>query len=154
MNTFSPFYLTQSGLKRVLRYRNLPDEQQFERARNFAADVLQAVRAGRITPIEHKFDIAALGTMFAPVWWTKQAINLHRIDPETCIECGACQDKCPVGAIDLAARSIDHDKCIACMGCVNNCPTTALEMELFGRRVTGFKRMCEQQDIVIAEPEV
>ena len=47
---------------------------------------------------------------------------------EECINCGACDESCPVNAISEAGdkRSIDADTCIDCGACVDTCPVSAI----------------------------
>ena len=51
----------------------------------------------------------------------------HKISNE-CINCGACDDSCPVNAISEVGekRAIDADTCIDCGACVDTCPVTAI----------------------------
>jgi Pyruvate/2-oxoacid:ferredoxin oxidoreductase delta subunit len=54
------------------------------------------------------------------------------IDPEECVACGACIERCPVYAIDEDEDSkakVEREKCIGCGVCVIGCPTDAIEME-------------------------
>lgn len=57
------------------------------------------------------------------------------IDFDQCIFCGACQRKCPAGAItvDRAARkwTIERMGCIQCENCVYNCPKKCLSMDRY-----------------------
>lgn len=48
---------------------------------------------------------------------------------DQCVNCGACEADCPVGAISEAAdtRVIDADKCISCGACAASCPSEAIE---------------------------
>ena len=54
-------------------------------------------------------------------------ILAHTISEE-CINCGACDDSCPVNAISEAGdkRAIDADTCIDCGACVDTCPVNAI----------------------------
>ena len=47
---------------------------------------------------------------------------------EECINCGACDESCPVNAISEAGgkRNIDADTCIDCGACVDTCPVNAI----------------------------
>jgi ferredoxin len=51
----------------------------------------------------------------------------HTISDE-CINCGACDDSCPVNAISESGdkRVIDADTCIDCAACVDTCPVNAI----------------------------
>ena len=53
------------------------------------------------------------------------------IDPEACISCGACIERCPVDAIaedENVKSKVERDKCIGCGVCVIGCPTKAIEL--------------------------
>lgn len=47
---------------------------------------------------------------------------------EECINCGACDESCPVNAISEAGdkRVIDAETCIDCGACVPVCPVQAI----------------------------
>lgn len=47
-----------------------------------------------------------------------------------CIQCGRCQENCPVNAIDKEDyRKTDSNKCIFCGRCIQVCPTNARDMK-------------------------
>jgi Pyruvate/2-oxoacid:ferredoxin oxidoreductase delta subunit len=53
------------------------------------------------------------------------------IDPEACIACGVCQQRCPVDAIaddEMGKSRVERVKCIGCGVCVIGCETSAIEM--------------------------
>ena len=52
----------------------------------------------------------------------------YKINPDVCVNCGACESACPVGAISEKndTRSIDAGKCIDCGSCAGTCPVSAI----------------------------
>ena len=54
---------------------------------------------------------------------------------DQCVNCGACEPDCPVGAIAEkdGARAIDAEKCISCGSCAASCPAEAIVEEQFAK---------------------
>ena len=52
------------------------------------------------------------------------------IDPETCLGCGTCVERCQVQAIseDGGVSVVDHVRCIGCGLCVTGCPSGAASL--------------------------
>jgi ferredoxin len=58
----------------------------------------------------------------------KEVNPLAHVISDDCINCGACDDSCPVNAISEGGdkRVIDADTCIDCGACVDTCPVSAI----------------------------
>lgn len=58
----------------------------------------------------------------------KEVTTLAHTITDECINCGACDESCPVNAISEAGskRAIDADTCIDCGACVDTCPVSAI----------------------------
>lgn len=54
-----------------------------------------------------------------------------KIDPEVCIQCGDCVDRCPMDAITELDETMEvsTDKCVGCGVCVSVCPEEAIGLE-------------------------
>lgn len=52
----------------------------------------------------------------------------YKVDESKCVNCGACEGDCPVGAISEAGdkRVINADTCISCGSCAGSCPAEAI----------------------------
>jgi len=56
------------------------------------------------------------------------------IDPELCVACGTCLDRCKFGAIELEDVAIvDTNKCVGCGLCAVTCPEDAIVMKRMER---------------------
>jgi len=151
MSTFPPTWAMGNG-ERILKYRHLPDERTYEAVRAWADGVLARTREGRTVRAEGKFDFRQAIRGGFSIGGTKLLMKGFTIDPKTCIGCGTCVEKCPVGAVDLEKHRMDSRRCLACMGCVNNCPVGAVRMSFWGRPLTGFKKFLKDNGVAIREP--
>ena len=51
------------------------------------------------------------------------------VDPDTCVVCGTCEERCPVDAISMEdAAVVDADKCIGCGVCYPSCTTESITL--------------------------
>jgi len=54
------------------------------------------------------------------------------LNPEACISCGTCIDRCPSTARTMKDEDkpeVDFDRCFGCAVCVTGCPEGAILME-------------------------
>jgi len=59
-----------------------------------------------------------------------QAFPRFNINEETCIQCGECQEACPVNGIDIESTPLKiQNPCIYCFYCVKICPTCSIEAD-------------------------
>ncbi len=63
-----------------------------------------------------------------------------------CIECGACIESCPAGAIsdEDGKTRIDHEKCIGCAGCIAVCGSEAIEIPWHGATSRECMERCAE----------
>ena len=66
------------------------------------------------------------------------------VEPEECLSCEECLNRCPVKAITLdEAARVDRDKCLGCGLCAGVCPCEAITMHLRSDRQEPFKNTFE-----------
>jgi len=151
MSAFAPTW-SSGRTARILRYRDLPNEATFDAARAFARGALATVRAREQVVIETEFSFWQTLKHLDMPWWTKLMAGKHAINRERCIQCGACQEVCPVGAVSYRDYRVDRSRCIFCVGCVNNCPAGAMEMTYSGSEVYGYLEFLRRNNITLRRP--
>ncbi len=151
MSAFAPTW--SSGREaRILRYRDLPNEATFEAARAFARRALSIVRRREDVRVDTRITFWQILKHMDLPWWTKLFASKHAINRDNCIQCGKCEETCPVGAISYREYRIDRSSCVFCMGCVNNCPTGAMEMTYAGYEVYGYREFLRRNNITLRVP--
>jgi len=61
---------------------------------------------------------------------TPERGKVRKIDPDVCIDCGACMSECPSSAIrqESGRYVIDSAKCVGCGTCQGVCPVEAIKV--------------------------
>jgi NAD-dependent dihydropyrimidine dehydrogenase PreA subunit len=69
------------------------------------------------------------------------------VDPDTCVVCGTCEERCPVNAVSIEdAAVVDTGKCIGCGVCYPSCSTESIT--LVARPVEEQKPVLPMMDLV------
>ncbi|TFF94773.1 MAG: 4Fe-4S dicluster domain-containing protein [Promethearchaeota archaeon] len=72
------------------------------------------------------------------------------IEPEKCIQCEACLERCPVGAIEIDETSqVNQEKCLGCGLCAPCCPENAITLILRTDRQEAFDRVIDLGQAII-----
>ncbi len=95
---------------------------------------LGVVAAGSAVVADCDVDASNLHLLYRPEIQKREAFyskKIARIDYDTCIDCGICQEKCVFDAIDLVDGKyvINEMKCEGCSVCHYLCPDEAIAME-------------------------
>jgi len=104
-----------------------PDEADLGRNTAFGRRVREKLQS--IAAISEVADVQVPGSYpyggITELW----DVDFIAVD-DRCLQCGACAEACPSGAIDpLDSRLIDQKKCITCCACIKSCPQGARAMK-------------------------
>lgn len=116
-----------------------PDDSEYDDARKFGRGLAVTVprimngEAGLIPQMEEvPEEWSNLAEMMTPEF-VKSFVPQFEINKDKCVECGECEDKCPVRGIDVHADPPRVQKpCIYCCNCVMVCPELAIEADWSG----------------------
>ncbi|MBT3311267.1 MAG: 4Fe-4S dicluster domain-containing protein [Desulfobacterales bacterium] len=117
-----------------------PDDQDLQEAQAFGKKVAQCGRAvsdGDTSCIEKPAPVPEEWVPGEAEMITNdfllQVMPPLSINSETCVQCGDCQDACPVNGIDIESDPPKiQDPCICCFHCINVCPTCSIETDWAG----------------------
>lgn len=102
-----------------------PDVQDMQQAELFAESIQKKIDMGNFAcPEIPKCMLPGFITEL-PDSGTRFLVRQPRIYRTSCNSCGACVQKCPVGAIDPETLKISENKCLRCYACVKVCPKAA-----------------------------
>ena len=117
-----------------------PDEQDLDEAKAFGEKVINIYRK------VSKGDDSAVEAIPAITdeWTIEEAKMLNKdflskvmpklsINMDSCIQCGECEECCPVAGIDTSTEPPRiQDPCIYCWNCAKTCPNCAIEADWAG----------------------
>lgn len=58
------------------------------------------------------------------------------INPDLCVNCGACEQECKSSCVNSMQHTIDHSRCVMCMNCAAACPNDAIKYRVGKHRLT------------------
>ena len=59
-------------------------------------------------------------------WISRCSLFKIRINPDMCVSCAKCAQKCPTGSIDFKNHKVNNETCIKCFNCLGSCHRGAL----------------------------
>lgn len=71
-------------------------------------------------------------------WISRCSLFKIRINPDICVGCAKCAQKCPTGSIDFKNGKVDNETCIKCFNCLGSCHREALTYSLKKNDDTAF----------------
>lgn len=117
-----------------------PDKADEEELKKFSEEIKAKFESGEINT-----ELMPKGNIPYKEW---KGFALKPEANESCVECGLCAQKCPVGAIPMDnPKSVDKDICMACMRCISVCPTGArvLDETMKAGLVEKLTTMCTER---------
>jgi flavodoxin/ferredoxin len=114
-----------------------PDDQDLKEAFEFGKAIIRCSKA-----VSDGDTATVIRPSPAPESWAQNEAKmltreiLSKVIPrlsinlETCVQCGECQDSCPVNGIDIESRPPRiQEPCIYCLHCASTCPTCSIEAD-------------------------
>jgi len=72
------------------------------------------------------------------------------VDGDACTACGACLERCPVGAITVGQTAqVNRDNCLGCGLCASDCPVEAISVNLRPEREEPFDSVLEMSMAIL-----
>lgn len=120
---------------------NRPDKEDNVKILEYANKIRDKIN--NIVQLEETDDICVKGSYpYKPL-----KSHMAPLGDCKCIQCGLCEEKCPVNAIDKKDfRKTDNSKCIFCGACINICPTNARDI-----REESIKSFIKRLEIIAKE---
>ena len=131
-------FIAEHSIARSIANRR-PDAEDEALCRQFAMDVM--AKADDAAPVQVPGNTP---------YKERKPSAFHPAANENCIRCGACAEKCPVGAIPMDDPSETlNDLCINCMRCVQVCPMRSRALpdafltmitQMLNQNAAGYKK--------------
>ena len=114
-----------------------PDDRDLQEAFDFGKKIIECSRAVSngdtgciIKPSPSPEDWARKESSMLSRELLSKVMPRLSINLETCIQCGECQDSCPVNGIDIQSDPVRiQEPCVYCFHCVSICPTCSIEAD-------------------------
>ena len=122
-----------------------PDEQDIAHARGFGESI-----QSKLEELAKGGNVAAINIPGERPYGSKT--ELWKVDfiavDETCIDCGACAEACPVGAIpEDDFTSTNAEICLTCCACIKVCPVGARSIKegIISQSATKLATFCKER---------
>ena len=122
--------------------RNMASAVNPEATAHTWATISLGAGAGMLAGVLSGLIIAALSvwrgrefcTRICPVGTALGIVQEHslmhiEIDPDKCISCGRCEERCRAQCVKVVSRYVDASRCVMCFDCVADCPTGAIRYQ-------------------------
>ncbi len=90
---------------------------------SFIILLLVAVESGRA----YCTDFCPVGALLGFV--SNRSLYHIEINPDKCISCGLCEEKCKSSCIKVVSRYVDNARCVRCFDCIDICPSDAIRYQ-------------------------
>lgn len=85
--------------------------------------VVYAALAGR----NYCTDICPIGSAMSLL--ADRTLYHIEIDPDSCVSCGECEDRCPASCVKVVSRYVDDGRCVRCFECIAVCRHNAIRFQ-------------------------
>lgn len=126
--TWAHFYI-ENGVGREISGRNLEDPERDHGCRACAAARERSKDLEYLHVLGLRLSASQSAEENGEVCSGGPHQLLCRRTADECNACGFCEDRCPMGAIQVeAAAGMNGERCIGCSVCVGACPTRAIRL--------------------------